>query len=85
MTAMEDKDSIELFIDSMKKAESCARQLTRLTKIKDWIRIAEGFKNCRLQGEQIYRMPSPSQAERVKMIDRLVEKMANAQGSSAVQ
>lgn len=84
MSEMRDKDSIELFSDSMKKAASGARQIAKTTKSKDWLQVAIGFDNLRAKGEMIYKRAAPSQAERLAMVDLMVEKQSVNEGSDKV-
>lgn len=85
MSEMQDKESIELFVESMKKAASCARQMATATQNKAWTDMAVGFDSIRAKAVTIYRNRTPSQQERLRMVDALVDKQAIAKGNETVQ
>ena len=82
MTVMQDSDSIALFVDSMKKAASCARQLAKMTKNKSWLAIAVQFEGFQSKGQAMYNRPAPNRQETLAIVDTMADKASKKSGES---
>lgn len=76
MSELRDKDAIEYFDESMKKAAACARQLAAITKIKSWVSIATNLEGLRSKGMVMYSRPAPGRQETLRVADKMVDEAA---------
>lgn len=75
MSDMEKNESIERYIEGLKKAADCCRQLGHAQKNTQWHTIAANLDGMRSKGVHIYRSKSISRSDALSMIDRKVEIM----------
>lgn len=84
MSEMRERDSIELFTESMKKAASLAKQLAKSTGVKEWIATSSGLEALCSKGRTLYARPAPNRQNTLAMVDHIVEKTAIHSGNDKV-
>lgn len=74
MSDMSSQETIERFVEGLKKAASRCRELSKIQKNKMWLNVASGFDNMRINGVKIYEAASLSRQEILATVDAMVGK-----------
>lgn len=77
---MQEKDSIERFIQGLKKAASAARELTKIMKYPMWDQIAISMDGIRQKGELMIRGKALTRQEVLRKIEDIRVDMIKKSG-----
>lgn len=70
MSDMQEIESIERFVEGMKKAASRARELALSQKNTDWMKVAAMLDGVRANGVKLYNGASMNRQDALSMLDR---------------
>lgn len=77
--SMEKNESIERYVEGLKKAADCCRQLGVAQKNREWTKIAFQLEGLLQKGTTIYQNKSISRQDALSMIDNRVKTMQAAE------
>lgn len=70
MSDMQEQESIERFIEGMKKAASRARELAAAQKNNDWLNVAKMLDGVRVNGIKLYNGRSMTRQDTLALLDQ---------------
>lgn len=73
MSEMQESETIERFVEGLKRAASRARELAAMQKNDTWYTVATSLDNLRISGTKIFRGRALTRQDALKMLDDRVK------------